>query len=76
MDIISVIRLGHRPKQPLMCSPSELLDGSEPHDHIPLVPRVSSVDHGPAGGGRGVPGVEGWVGTWRGIPGGYPARPD
>ena len=62
MDINSVINVGHSPKQPLMWSPGELVDGLEPHDHIYLVPRVSSVDHGPAGVGRGVPGVQaGWV---------------
>ena len=34
MDYYKVIILGHRAKQPLIRSPSELVDGSEPHDHI------------------------------------------
>ena len=40
-----------------------MVDGLEPHDHILSGPRVSSVDHGPAVGREGVPGV--WVvGGW------------
>ena len=63
-------------KQPLMCSSSELADGSEPHDHI-CCRYVAGVDM------PGVPGVDG-EGCTRGglggclggcIPGTQPAGP-
>ena len=34
MDILRVIYLGHTPKQPLIWSRSELVDGFEPHSLI------------------------------------------
>ena len=57
MDIISVISLGQLVKQPLIGPSSELVDGSEPHDHI--YPRVLTARVDDDGGvdGRGVPGV-------------------
>ena len=58
MDYISVIRLGHMVKQPLMWSSGELVDGFEPHDHIYPCPQTHSTLSTPDGQGGGVPGVE------------------
>ena len=70
MDPDSVIILGHRSKQPLICPSSELLYGLEPHDYIySAVPHRT--EHGVDCRGGGV--YPGWcrlVGTGRGtIPG-------
>ena len=54
---------------------SELLDGYEPHDHIPPAVPHCAPDAGTAMAGvrcRGVPGVVGmWVGAWVGYTGYY-----
>ena len=73
MDINSVIILGHKAKQPLIGSRSELADGYEPHDTICPAPRTSVVHHARTGGAgctRG--GADGWV-PERGYTG-YPAE--
>ena len=74
---MSVITLGHSANVPLMRPASELSYGSEPHGHITTArtpPCTRVAGHGDQQGGReGVPGVVGWVGTWRGIPGANPA---
>ena len=58
MDIISVISLGHRAKQPLMRASSELVDGSEPHGCI----QGTAVGVYPCRRGAGRGGVyPGWV---------------
>ena len=53
----SVIKLGHKANVPLIGSPSELLDGSEPHGLIPLTARAREHLRGSRGCMRGVPGV-------------------
>ena len=65
MDIYTVITLGKLVKQPLIGSPSELTDGSEPHGCIE-VPRCSGagVQHGVVGEGV-YPGWASRVGTGR-----------
>ena len=76
--LLSVITLGHSPNVPLMRALSELLDGLEPHDHV-LLHRTAActrvAGHGDQqGGGEGVPGVVGWVGTREGYTGYPPTR--
>ena len=69
----SVITLGQLSNVPLIASPSELVDGLEPHDHIPPAARAREHLRGSRGWDRGVPGVVAWVGTGRGsIPGTSP----
>ena len=64
MDLKKVINLGHKAKQPLICSSSELVDGLEPHGHIPLY-SCGPVTVRTGDRGRGVPGVVQLVGGWR-----------
>ena len=79
----SVINLGHKGQVPLIRPPSELSDGSEPHDQFYSadMTRAAAVQCGSGmWHGRGVPGVvqARWV-PEGGIPGTNPAvslRPD
>ena len=57
MEYNTVINLGHSPKQPLISSPSELVDGLEPHDHVLLSGPAGHAGAGVLGVGGGVPGV-------------------
>ena len=66
MDLNKVINLGHNGEQPLMCWPSELSDGFEPHGQF--TPRVRHALHADS-----VPGVAGCtrVAAAGWVPGGY-----
>ena len=57
MDLNKVIYLGHSAKEPLMCPPSELAYGSEPHDHIWSMVHRGVQSGTLASGEVGVPGV-------------------
>ena len=50
-----------------MWSPSELVDGSEPHDHICSAVRTGVADDDTVAAWRGVPGVAGLGGYREGL---------
>ena len=75
LDIISVINLGHKAKQPLITLVSELGDGLEPHDTIPTAVAGPAYPVSDSRSREGVPGY-GWVGAWEGYTGHPPSLPD